>query len=159
MADEIISKRCSKCKEIKPISEFHKNKVRKDGLQGYCKPCKKIYEMTYQKTEKGKAAQKRHRKSDKRKASQKRYNQSEKGKANLRAKQERFNARHPNFIKAKHAVNNAIQVGKLPRPDNLRCHYCDHPAKHYHHYKGYAPEHWLDVVPVCVPCHVKHRYR
>ena len=30
---------CERCKESKPISEFHKNKSRKDGLMGMCKEC------------------------------------------------------------------------------------------------------------------------
>lgn len=37
------SKLCNKCGEIKPISDFGKNKSKKDGLQAYCKECTKIY--------------------------------------------------------------------------------------------------------------------
>jgi Recombination endonuclease VII len=33
-------KRCSICGELKERSEFHKSSDRKDGLSGYCKPCK-----------------------------------------------------------------------------------------------------------------------
>lgn len=36
------SKRCSKCEEIKPISEFFKNRARQDGLAHYCKTCQYI---------------------------------------------------------------------------------------------------------------------
>jgi len=32
-------KQCSKCKNWKKNSEFHKNKSKKDGLQCYCKKC------------------------------------------------------------------------------------------------------------------------
>ena len=32
------------------------------------------------------------------------------------------------------------------------------PAKHYHHYKGYDPEHWLDVEPLCLSCHQKEHW-
>lgn len=32
-------KRCSSCKELKPVTEFHKNSRHKDGLQNYCKSC------------------------------------------------------------------------------------------------------------------------
>ena len=32
-------KRCSCCKELKPFSEFSKNKSRKDGYAHQCKPC------------------------------------------------------------------------------------------------------------------------
>lgn len=33
------SKRCYKCKTIKPIADFYKNKSAKDGHQSHCKPC------------------------------------------------------------------------------------------------------------------------
>lgn len=33
-------KKCSKCKETKPVSEFHKDRRAKDGLQWECKLCK-----------------------------------------------------------------------------------------------------------------------
>ena len=36
----VIMKTCSKCKEEKPFSEFHKNRTRKDGLCVHCKTCK-----------------------------------------------------------------------------------------------------------------------
>ena len=32
-------KRCSKCRETKPLTEFYKQKTSKDGLRGYCKGC------------------------------------------------------------------------------------------------------------------------
>ena len=33
-------KRCMKCKQEKPESEFFKNRKMKDGLDFYCKPCR-----------------------------------------------------------------------------------------------------------------------
>lgn len=33
-------KYCSRCKTLKPASEFHKNKTSKDGLQPICKKCR-----------------------------------------------------------------------------------------------------------------------
>ena len=36
-------KQCSKCKSNKPLSEYHLNKQNKDGLNSYCKDCKKKY--------------------------------------------------------------------------------------------------------------------
>lgn len=40
-------KQCQKCKESKDLSEFHKNKRRKDGLQHYCKDCMRIKNRAY----------------------------------------------------------------------------------------------------------------
>jgi hypothetical protein len=37
----MTEKKCSKCKQIKELAEFHKNKRSPDGHQSYCKPCKR----------------------------------------------------------------------------------------------------------------------
>ena len=79
MSEQIKTKRCSKCKQIKSISEFSKNHTRKDGHQYVCRQCRKQYYQTnkaeirqnhqqYQKTHK---AGNRHR--------QKRYYQKIRG--------------------------------------------------------------------------------
>lgn len=36
-------KTCSKCKKTQPVSEFHRNKTKKDGLSIYCKSCNCAY--------------------------------------------------------------------------------------------------------------------
>lgn len=42
------TKICTKCKQEKPISEFNKNKYKKDGLQSECKEChNKLYKKYY----------------------------------------------------------------------------------------------------------------
>lgn len=38
---------CYKCKEEKPFEKFSKNSSKKDGLQGYCKDCKKPVDNIY----------------------------------------------------------------------------------------------------------------
>ena len=165
MAEPIKTKRCPKCKQIKSLSEFYKNRSEYDGLDGYCKSCRKIFVANYQKTERGKlinrkAGEKwRHTEQGKRvyKIYQKRYRQSEKGKAVQRKGDKNFNVRHPNQRKAKHAVNHAIHAGKLCGPTTLACYYCPKPAEHYHHWRGYDKKYWLDVVPVCKKCHVNHK--
>lgn len=40
-------KKCSKCKNEKPFTDFVKCKVRKDGFYPYCKECKKIENQNY----------------------------------------------------------------------------------------------------------------
>lgn len=37
-----MTKKCSRCKEIKPDLAFHKNRSRSDGLHHYCKKCRTI---------------------------------------------------------------------------------------------------------------------
>ena len=37
------TKSCSKCQEVKPFAEFHKDKRKKSGLHSQCKACEKVY--------------------------------------------------------------------------------------------------------------------
>ena len=39
----LISKECTCCHEIKPVSEFNKHKRHSDGLHSKCKKCRKKY--------------------------------------------------------------------------------------------------------------------
>ena len=95
----------------------------------------------------------RYLQTEKGKAARKRYNQSKKGKANQRRSYIQYKKRHPEIIAAKVAVERAIATGKIIHFNFLQCS-CGKQAKLYHHHKGYAPEHWLDVIPVCRNCHL-----
>lgn len=44
-----MKKECSKCHQGKDISEFTRDKNKKDGLQVWCKSCKKEYTALYNK--------------------------------------------------------------------------------------------------------------
>jgi len=176
MSKTIISKICSSCKQTKTLNEFSRNKSSKDGHHNQCKVCKNKVNKAYRQTEKAKQNARKYmrkrRKTKKGQAYEKRYWRSEAGIINRRKARKKFyktekgkQARrkyckdNPEKRQAKNAVNYAIKIGKLPRPDTLQCHYylqnpnCEKQAKQYHHHKGYAPEHWLDVIPVCIPCH------
>ena len=157
-------KTCSKCKQTKRLSEFQKNRAQKDGFSCWCKTCNKVYNQS----EVGKSNRKHYGQSEKGKTRDKRYRQSEKGKvadrkgkekyrktAKGRLSQKRLKARYPNKIKARNAINSAIRIGKMISPKLLLCHYCPKPAQQYHHWHGYEPEHWLNVIPVCTDCHQK----
>ena len=41
------SNKCIKCGEVKPFSEFSKNRSKKDGLRSDCKVCQKAYRKRY----------------------------------------------------------------------------------------------------------------
>jgi hypothetical protein len=47
---ELTGKRCSTCKETKPVSEFSRNRNSKDGLQNNCKECARGYISKWQET-------------------------------------------------------------------------------------------------------------
>lgn len=127
-------KHCTKCGEEKELAEFYKNRNKRDGYSSECKNCS----LAYRQTERGKAMHKHHRQTEKYKATRKRYLIC-----------------HPEYKKARNVISNAIAAGKLPLPNTMQCHYGNHQAEQYHHYLGYAPEHRLDVIPVCLKCHKK----
>lgn len=144
------TKTCSKCKEDKPLAEFHKDRRAKNGLRSQCKLCEKATQAHYWQTEKGKASQARYAKSEKGKVAHKRFTRSIEG----RATQAQYRYLHSEHIKARNAVTYAIQTSKLPRPASFKCAYqCGRQAEQYHHWKGYEPKHALDVVPACIICH------
>lgn len=58
-------------------------------------------------------------------------------------------------IKARLAVGHAVEYGRIPPARELLCAYCGEPAYEYHHHRGYARKYWLDVIPLCHPCHTE----
>ncbi len=168
------TKQCSKCGEMKDTSEFFKDtrknlrKRSKDGFVSSCKTCHSAYEREYNKREYVRDAYRKHTKewkqtpegrayiakyiiSDKNRERNRRYKKSEKGKLALQHSAER----HPDRKKIISAVRHTIYSGVLPRISTLSCIACGNPATEYHHHNGYAPEYWLDVVPMCHTCHQK----
>ena len=49
--EKVETAKCSKCQCEKAATEFHKNKSRPNGLQGYCKPCHNSTLRAYQRSE------------------------------------------------------------------------------------------------------------
>ncbi len=127
-------KRCVVCKKDKIIEDFYKNRTQKDGRDNRCKSCQKKYDTSPVKQE----YRKKYEKSENRKLARKRFLQE-----------------HPLQIKAKWAVHQMTRTGKLPKAKTLKCVYCGKQASQYHHWLGYQPEHWLDVVPACKLCDIK----
>lgn len=71
---------------------------------------------------------------------------------------------HPPFVsappetrhKAGRAVAAAVKSGVLVRGP---CRDCGKTPADGHHHKGYAPEHWLDVIWLCRRCHLAEHLR
>lgn len=196
-----MEKQCSRCHQVKPTSEFHRDKGKRDGLKSMCKACACERLNKWRKSETGQASTKastqrrihsekwqeyrrRYRQrqdvrekerkyalqryyekrdnpdfveymqSERRKAVVKRYMSSPEGRRVTRkAKQ------HPHR-RANRAIRYAIERGDIPSASTLVCTKCGAPAQHYHHHNGYDLNHWLDVIPLCVPCHGRaHRKR
>lgn len=49
---DMNEKTCSKCRETKPLTEYHKNARNRDGLHSHCKKCQCAYVRTYYQTHK-----------------------------------------------------------------------------------------------------------
>jgi hypothetical protein len=138
------SKVCSRCKKTKPLSFFHKDASCKDGHTRACKECisawsKAVYRANPQKVLTKNAAWYR--------------SNPEKGKAYQRKYQSVHRDKLRKQKEARQAVRNAVRSGKLPPVKTLKCIRCGNQARDYHHHKGYAEKHQLDVIPVCRPCH------
>jgi len=141
---------CSKCKINKSISEFYKNRSRKDGLDHRCKICSKLEAKEYLETKEGIKVHDKYYQSEQYQKAQKRYRQSDRGKQTKK----KYRQKNRMKVKAHYVVNYAITTGIIVRPERLKC-FCGKKAKDYHHCKGYEPKHWFSIIPVCGSCHYK----
>lgn len=158
MPETDLTKNCTCCKELKELGEFHRAKNRKDGYQSYCKSCSAAYTKHYRQTGKGKTSNNqacaRYFKTKKGKVARKRYLHSKKGKAYRKKGKARYTEKHPNEIKARLAISHEIESGRMESATAHYCEHCGEQATHYHHHRGYEPEHWLDVVALCRKCDI-----
>jgi hypothetical protein len=60
---------------------------------------------------------------------------------------------HPERQRARDAINDRVQRGKMSKPSTLTCIDCGNKAECYDHARGYIGENRLYVEPVCWPCH------
>lgn len=136
------TKKCCKCGSIKPISEFHKNRSRKDGHCYQCKVCvKKRQQRYYDKNRNHIKERQRVYDKENREALRERWNNE------TEKRKERF----PLKISARNKVQSAVLLGKITKPE--ACEICgetpDYPL-HGHHEDYSKP---LEVIWLCSPCH------
>lgn len=152
MSDTIVTKSCSKCKQVKSFVQFGPDARNQYGLQSQCRVCRAVYSARYAKTPTGRAT---------RRVASEKYNLTEKGvqtkrRSLLRAAESdrcrKWRLKYPLRVKAEMAVSLAVRKGDLCRAGTLVCVNCGDPAYCYHH-TSYAREHWLRVVAMCRSCH------
>lgn len=150
-------KTCKRCQQKKSLTDFGKDKNRKDGFTDWCKPCRNEYRLQWRENNL------EHAKEIERK--NKRDERERKGKEHFREYDRQWYAKNADKkkeyvaerrkkdkkkIRAQNKLNKAIQSGKIKRPSK-----CDHCGKrrkvdgHHHDYnKPY------DVVWLCRSCHM-----
>ena len=149
------TKVCSKCLIEKPVSEFTPYAIRKYGFRPQCKQCRTIKQKAFYKIHRKQCLKQKveYYNSERGQKIINEYRQSQKGREGQRSSSKAGRKKNPQRIAAEHAVERAVKSGKLPRASTQKCIICGKQAMDYHHNKGYAKKHWLDVIPVCRRCH------
>lgn len=174
----VAHKSCTKCSRTLPLDAFVKCGRNKDGHGSRCLECHRKVSANYVSNNRDKRLEssrsyysrnadahnervkswaKQHPEKVKEIRARSRQNNAQSAKEYRKrygyGQQQSLRALYPDRYRARNKVNNAVAGGKLPRASTFSCVNCGGPAKDYHHHKGYAPEFWLDVVPVCRACH------
>lgn len=140
-------KTCNKCNIPKELSEYHKNKKAKDGLQAKCKLCIKVYTDKYVKENIERIKEYRSRpevieaKKIKRSTAH--------GKISTNRANRNSRNRYKNAAKAQNKFNHAINSGKILRP--IFCDNCPSSVNVQGHHDDYNKP--LEVRWLCGKCH------
>lgn len=127
------SRRCARCREVKPLSLFGKHYP--GYTQSYCWTCKQAYNREmYQK----------HR--DKVLERQKRYRKTPGGRRTEARATALIRLKHPEKFIARTELRKAVNRGEITK---LPCEECGELRVEAHHYLGYEQEHWYDVKWLC----------
>ena len=155
------TKKCSDCKKIKRVSKFYKNKQMISGYYSKCKLCIDSDIREYRKKHKEKYKiyyreyQKKHKDTIRQTNRQwyVRHKHDPKIKKASAYHRKIYLAKFPEKYKARNAVNNAIQSGRLKKE---RCEVCGAKQVHGHH-EDYAKP--LKVVWLCPKHHVERHHK
>ena len=135
-------KSCPKCERTLPVSCFGSDVSNHDGLQAYCRVCRREYRR------------KKYKEDPEERERVRKYNQAvrELHPEAVRERDRAWARKNPSSGAARQAVHRAIRNGTLTKPE--ACETCG--AKTYlqgHHHKGYSRENWLNVRWLCFSCH------
>lgn len=141
------SKACTRCNLIQPLSEFSPDRRKKDGLQSRCKKCNSDISREWR-AKNPEAVREHSRKSYiLYKDWYREYNR-----IHMREYRKKPEVKFKSA--ARRAVQYALRAGNLIRPQV--CSQCNAPCKpEAHHHRGYDRPQWLDVIWLCVQCHIQ----
>jgi len=139
------TKKCGKCKQDKPVTEFHKST--RDGYRSRCKPCHREDCREYSKTGYYREYQKQH--PQHREPYRKLYIKEYEKRPEVKEKHRIYGQRPEVKIKniARWYLNHQIRTGKLNREP---CAFCGKPQGEAHHLDYSQP---LLIVWLCPNCH------
>jgi len=177
VADPIMTKRCSRCKLVKPATDFSPNRRVPSGLASRCKSCCRMIMRQYREAhleetrKRDRECVRRRRKlaPEKHRAANRKYYEEHREECNTaRCLHRKTQAakdshrkcckKHPEKRAAKTAVQLAVREGSLLAINKRTCTECGKQATDYHHPNGYDRENHLNVIPLCHACHMKiHR--
>lgn len=131
-------KKCFKCREEKPLTEFYRQKKMKDGHLNKCKVCTKddVHKHRQNNIDKVRAYDRERAKSPHRM------------KRNTEATQ-KMRKDFPHVYKAHTKVGNALRDGKITKPE--KCETCNRVGQLHGHHDDYVKP--LDVRWLCAACH------
>jgi hypothetical protein len=128
---------CKGCGEVKPLAEFYKHKMMKDGHLNKCKACKRAY-----------ATKHRDENIERIRAYDRARSKTPARLSHLRENSRAQRVKFPEKRRARVIVGNAIRRGDLIRCACERCGKVD--GSHAHHEDYSKP---LNVVWLCSICH------
>ena len=154
-----MTKKCSKCGQVKLLLEFYKDRTVKDGYKFLCKECYKRY---YQNNKK--KILRRTRKYDKQKrtnpefvAKEKKYykkwykKNGRKRATNYAEITRKWYYNHLKEAKTKYIVKKAVKNGVITKPN--KCEECGSKTRLNAHHPDYGKP--LEVIWLCQSCHKK----
>lgn len=153
MRFDFMEKRCSKCHEVKPFSDFHNNSSNKYGKASECKECKKKSDKQYRlnNVERLKKYEQSRHHLPHRVKSREEWAKTEKGLIGVRRRGLRYYYKNRKKCSAINKVNCAIRDGKLTKGS---CRVCNkNEGRIEGHHNDYSKP--LDVIWLC---HKHHRY-
>ena len=141
-----MSKKCSKCGEVKLLEEFHRKSQSSDGRSSHCKACRAKH---YAGSDDVQARRVKYYKENSDKMRVRKVRQRKENPEKTREDDARYRGRYPERVKARKAVYHAMRAGWLVKPKV--CSMCPVGEPEAHH-KDYSRP--LDIVWLCKECHV-----
>jgi len=144
------SKMCAVCHESKPLSEFHRDSRKRDGLQRCCRRCNSAVAYEWQKKNRERYLQ-NHRKAAK-------GYMARNPEVRL-AHERRMREIHPERYNARKSLRLAIAACRVVKPSTCEsCHQPTESRRLHGHHEDYSKP--LDVRWLCRRCHeALHAFR